>query len=82
MAVIWACCMIAVYPVGIPSMYFYFLWSKKDKLDPGQAKYENSMSEEDALQKALSEREKNEEDDPTLKSLAFLYSGKKNVGLG
>ena len=82
LAVIWACCMIAVYPVGIPSMYFYFLWSKKDKLDPGQAEYENSMSEEDALQKALSEREKNEEEDPTLKSLSFLYSGKKNVGLG
>ena len=66
--------MVAVYPLGVPSMYFILLWRKRDKLDPGQEVFETTMSEEEALEKALIDRRKNEEEDPTLKSLAFLYA--------
>ena len=72
--------MIGVYPIGVPSMYFILLWRQRHKLDPGQRKFENSLSEEKALKKALRKREENEKEHPTLKSLSFLYSGKKNVG--
>ena len=70
----WACLMILVYPLGVPLMYFVLLWRKRHKLDPGQMALENENSQEDALQKALSLREKYEEEDPSLKSLSFLYS--------
>ena len=66
--------MVAVYPLGVPSMYFILLWRKRDKLNPGQEIFETKMSEEEALEKALIDRRKNEEEDPTLKSLAFLYA--------
>ena len=66
--------MIGVYPIGVPLLYFCLLWSKRDKLDPGQKIYEKTMSEEEALKKALIDRARNEAEDPTLKSLAFLYA--------
>ena len=66
--------MILVYPVGVPLMYFVLLWRKKDKLDPGQMALESKNSPEEAAEKALKLREKYEEEDPSLKSLSFLYS--------
>ena len=66
--------MVLVYPVGVPLMYFILLYRKKDKLDPGQMELENENSQEDALEEALKLREKYEEEDPSLKSLSFLYS--------
>jgi hypothetical protein len=65
--------MIFVYPIGIPTMYYILLYRKRKLIDPGQAEFEKTMSEEEALEKALAIREKNEEEDPTLKAISFLY---------
>ena len=71
---VYAGLMIIIYPIGVPLMYFYLLWSKRDMIDPGQERNEGKMDEEEALQAALKCREENEEADPTLKSLSFLYA--------
>ncbi|GMI15132.1 hypothetical protein TrLO_g12221 [Triparma laevis f. longispina] len=65
--------MILVYPLGIPTMYFVLLYKKLKLIDPGQAEFEKTMSKEEALEKALKIREENEENDPSLKALSFLY---------
>ncbi|GMI38151.1 hypothetical protein TeGR_g7086, partial [Tetraparma gracilis] len=39
---LYAMCMIIVYPVGIPAMYFVLLYKAKDLLDRGQAKLVNT----------------------------------------
>jgi len=43
------------------------------KIDPGQAEFERTMDDKQALKQALEEREKFEEEDPGLKALSFLY---------
>ena len=65
--------MIIIYPVGVPVMYFFLLWRKRHLLDPGQRSKEGKMSEEEALNEALAEREEHETRDVTLKALSFLY---------
>eukprot|EP00519_Triparma_laevis_P010367 CAMPEP_0182498006 /NCGR_PEP_ID=MMETSP1321-20130603/6353_1 /TAXON_ID=91990 /ORGANISM="Bolidomonas sp., Strain RCC1657" /LENGTH=1411 /DNA_ID=CAMNT_0024702007 /DNA_START=67 /DNA_END=4302 /DNA_ORIENTATION=- len=71
---IYALFMALCYPVGIPLMYFVLLYKKRDKLDPGQAKFAASTSMDDALKKALEIRSGYEKDDVTLRALGFLYS--------
>ena len=69
----WAVIMTFVFPIGIPSMYWYLLFRKKHLLDGRQKEKEKTMSEDDALREALKEREANEAEHGTLKSLSFLY---------
>ena len=69
----WAVIMTFVFPIGIPSMYWYLLFRKKHLLNGRQKEKEKTMSEDDALREALKEREANEAEHGTLKSLSFLY---------
>ncbi|GMI00735.1 hypothetical protein TrVE_jg11097 [Triparma verrucosa] len=69
----YAMAMIAVYPVGIPLMYFILVYRKRDLLECEQGQLEESMSDNAALKEALKIRAKNEEENETLKSLRFLY---------
>eukprot|EP00519_Triparma_laevis_P001961 CAMPEP_0182516702 /NCGR_PEP_ID=MMETSP1321-20130603/40862_1 /TAXON_ID=91990 /ORGANISM="Bolidomonas sp., Strain RCC1657" /LENGTH=595 /DNA_ID=CAMNT_0024724333 /DNA_START=1 /DNA_END=1786 /DNA_ORIENTATION=+ len=69
----YATAMTLVYPIGIPLMYWILLFRKRKLLNGGQKEKEKRMSTEQALREALEEREKNEEKEPTLKSLSFLY---------
>lgn len=47
----YACLMIIVYPLGIPTMYFVLLYRKLKLIDPGQAEFEKTMSKEEASEK-------------------------------
>ena len=66
--------MVAVYPVGIPLMYFFLLFTKRQLLKAGQVENEDrEMKRSTALKEALVKREENEGKDPALKALSFLY---------
>jgi hypothetical protein len=69
----WAVIMTFVFPIGIPAMYWYLLYRKKHLLNGRQKEKEKTMNEDDALREALKEREANEAEHGTLKSLSFLY---------
>ena len=71
---LYAFLMIAIYPGGIPALYHFLLRSASDKLDPGQREFTFELGSEDAgHEKAMAERKKNEENDPRIKALSFLY---------
>lgn len=70
---LYATAMTLVYPIGIPFMYWVLLFRSRKLLNGGQKEKEKIMSKEQALREALEERVKNEEKDPTLKALSFLY---------
>ena len=70
----YASTMTVIYPLGIPSMYLYLLRKSKALLTGGQREREKEVKKEQALKEALIEREKNEEKNPSMKSLEFLYS--------
>jgi len=72
---IYAVICIFIYPIGIPAMYYVLLKKKKSKIDPGQTRMSKELGSAKAgLAKALEVREDNEEEDPALLSLSFLYS--------
>ncbi|GMI20590.1 hypothetical protein TeGR_g10141 [Tetraparma gracilis] len=71
----YALVMVLFYPVGIPVMYLVLLYRKRALLDPGQVKFTHELGDEQkGMEKAMEERTKLEEDDPSLASLSFLYS--------
>ena len=65
--------MVAVYPVGIPLMYFFLLFRKRQLLKAGQVEREKEIPITTALEEALVKRDENEGEDPALKALSFLY---------
>ena len=65
--------MVLLYPIGVPFMYWYLLWKRRDLLSCNHRMKEMEMSEDRALESALKEREANEEKHKTLKALSFLY---------
>ena len=69
----YAVAMIFCYPIGIPLMYYGLLRKVKHLLDPGQMDGRViADTEELRLEKALEIRKSNE-NNPSLKRLAFLY---------
>ncbi|GMH85372.1 hypothetical protein TrST_g857 [Triparma strigata] len=70
---LYAIAMIFVYPLGIPGLYTYLLRDKMEKLEAGQAKFEEEMGAKEALEKALEVRTEHEKTDPELRALTFLY---------
>ena len=65
--------MVCVYPIGVPTMYFFLLFRTRQQLKAGQVEKEEQVSKKQALEEALQGREESEEEDPTLKALSFLY---------
>ncbi|GMH69242.1 hypothetical protein TrST_g1107 [Triparma strigata] len=72
--VTYACACCAVFPIGVPLMYFFLLRRVKSLLDPGQKQLCFSKGEEEGLKAALEERERLEQEHEDLASLSFLYS--------
>ena len=66
------CCL--VFPIGVPSMYYFLLRRMKNLIDPGQKRLCFELGEEAGLQAALEERKRNEEENDTLAAFSFLYS--------
>ena len=54
-------------------MYTYLFRDKMEKLEAGQAKFEEEMGAKKALEKALEVRAEHEKTDPELRALTFLY---------
>lgn len=69
----YATLMICIFPVGVLLMQWLLLWKNKKELKGGQVEREKRMSKEEALRGAIEESEKNEEENPKVKSLNFLY---------
>jgi hypothetical protein len=66
--------MILVYPVGIPLGYFIMLFRVRKLLKAGQVEKEKEEGRRKGLlEEALARRKENEENNPTLKALSFLY---------
>ena len=66
---------IFIFPLGVPLIYASNLWHERNLLDPGQAGLEENNGELKALDMALEERQRLENNDETrhIKSLSFLY---------
>ncbi|GMI02508.1 hypothetical protein TrLO_g61 [Triparma laevis f. longispina] len=64
---------ILIYPMGIPLMYIWLLRRARKCLDPGQKHREGRYGIDEGMRRAIEERERREEDDPQIRSLAFLY---------
>ncbi|GMH69413.1 hypothetical protein TrLO_g2906 [Triparma laevis f. longispina] len=65
---------VAVFPIRTPLMYFLLLRRERDLLDPRQENFSFQLgSNEEGLKKALEERAKLEETNPSVKRLEFLY---------
>ena len=65
------CCL--VFPIGVPSMYYFLLRRVKNLIDPGQKRLSFELGEEAGLQAALEERERLEEENEDLQGYSFLY---------
>jgi hypothetical protein len=71
---VYAWIMILVYPVGIPLGYFIMLFRVRKLLKAGQVEKENEEGRRRGLlEEALAKRKENEEKNPTLRALSFLY---------
>lgn len=70
--VTYACVCCAVFPIGVPLMYFFLLRRVKTLLDSGQKQLCFERGEEEGLKAALEERERHEHESEDLASLSFL----------
>lgn len=60
---------ILIYPL----MYIWLLRRARKCLDPGQKHMEGRYGIDEGMRRAIEERERREEDDPQIRSFAFLY---------
>ncbi|GMH79018.1 hypothetical protein TrST_g1172 [Triparma strigata] len=64
---------VIIYPLGIPLFYVWLLHRARKKLDPGQKHMEGRYGMEKGMKRAIEERERFEEEQLEIRSLAFLY---------
>jgi hypothetical protein len=65
--------MVIIYPICVPFSYWFMLYRLRTLINGGQLVKEENLDRKKSAHLALLERAKNEDENPSLKSVRFLY---------
>jgi hypothetical protein len=65
--------MVIIYPICVPFSYWFMLYRLRTLINGGQLVKEEVLDRKKSAHLALLERAKNEDENPSLKSMRFLY---------